>query len=145
MLTAAARSARLTADARLRVGDWQPEVVAQAPLGGDAARAGGLPVCYTVDAGPNVHCLCLAEAAPEVERRLREELSIRQIITERFGHALHEVMRESRFFRGKTTDANIIGRPVALGKTSPENVTIAPVLPTENRDGVRQAFGPEIG
>jgi diphosphomevalonate decarboxylase len=44
-------------------------------------RAGGLPVCYTVDAGPNVHCLCLAEAAPEVERRLRQESGISQILT----------------------------------------------------------------
>jgi diphosphomevalonate decarboxylase len=34
-------------------------------------RAEGLPVCFTIDAGPNVHCLCPAEAAPEVERRLR--------------------------------------------------------------------------
>ena len=34
-------------------------------------RAAGIPVCFTIDAGPNVHCLCPAEAAPEVERRLR--------------------------------------------------------------------------
>jgi diphosphomevalonate decarboxylase len=33
-------------------------------------RAEGLSVCYTVDAGPNVHCLCLPDAAPEVLRRL---------------------------------------------------------------------------
>jgi len=33
-------------------------------------RAEGVPVCFTIDAGPNVHCLCPAEAAPEVERRL---------------------------------------------------------------------------
>jgi diphosphomevalonate decarboxylase len=46
-----------------------------------AWRAGGLLVCYTVDAGPNVHCLCLAEAAPEVARRLRQELSISEILT----------------------------------------------------------------
>jgi diphosphomevalonate decarboxylase len=46
-----------------------------------AWRASGLPVCYTVDAGPNVHCLCLAEAAPEVERRLRAELSVNTVFT----------------------------------------------------------------
>lgn len=34
-------------------------------------RAEGLPVGFTIDAGPNVHCLCLADSAPEVERRLR--------------------------------------------------------------------------
>ena len=28
-----------------------------------AWRAGGLPVAYTIDAGPNVHCLCPAESA----------------------------------------------------------------------------------
>jgi diphosphomevalonate decarboxylase len=42
-------------------------------------RNEGLPVCYTIDAGANVHCLCLAEAAAEVERRLRENLDVRQI------------------------------------------------------------------
>ncbi len=35
-----------------------------------AWRAAGLPVCYTVDAGANVHCLCLADAVEEVRRRL---------------------------------------------------------------------------
>ena len=54
-----------------------------------AWRTGGLPVCYTVDAGPNVHCLCLAEAAPEVERRLREELDIGQILTATPGGGAH--------------------------------------------------------
>ena len=34
-------------------------------------RAAGLPVCFTIDAGPNVHCLTLREHAAEVERRLR--------------------------------------------------------------------------
>ncbi len=34
-------------------------------------RSAGLAVCATVDAGPNVHCLCPGAAAPEVDRRLR--------------------------------------------------------------------------
>jgi diphosphomevalonate decarboxylase len=42
-------------------------------------RAEGLAVCYTIDAGPNVHCLCLPEAAPEVERRLRHNLDVTKI------------------------------------------------------------------
>ncbi len=42
-------------------------------------RAGGLPVCFTIDAGANVHCLCPAEAAPEVERRVRA-LGVTEII-----------------------------------------------------------------
>jgi diphosphomevalonate decarboxylase len=44
-------------------------------------RADGLAVCYTVDAGANVHCLCLAEAAPEVERRLHDNLDVTKIYT----------------------------------------------------------------
>jgi diphosphomevalonate decarboxylase len=43
-------------------------------------RAEGLPVCFTIDAGANVHCLCLTEAADEVERRLRA-LGISETLT----------------------------------------------------------------
>jgi diphosphomevalonate decarboxylase len=43
-------------------------------------RAEGLPVCFTVDAGPNVHCLTPAEHAGEVERRLRA-LGVTQTLT----------------------------------------------------------------
>ena len=32
----------------------------------------GLAVCYTLDAGPNVHCICLASDAEAVASRLRE-------------------------------------------------------------------------
>lgn len=35
-------------------------------------RSKGLPVGYTVDAGANVHVLCLGEYAKDVEKRLRE-------------------------------------------------------------------------
>lgn len=34
-------------------------------------RADGLPVCYTLDAGPNVHCLCPPEHADAVAGELR--------------------------------------------------------------------------
>ena len=33
-------------------------------------RSEGLKVCYTIDAGPNVHCLCLSGDAPEIHKRL---------------------------------------------------------------------------
>jgi diphosphomevalonate decarboxylase len=36
-----------------------------------AWRADGMPVYFTMDAGPNVHCLCEAPQAPEIEERLR--------------------------------------------------------------------------
>jgi len=35
-----------------------------------AWRAEGLDVCYTIDAGPNVHCLCRKQHADQVEERL---------------------------------------------------------------------------
>ncbi len=34
-------------------------------------RAEGLRVCYTLDAGPNVHCICVREDANEVSSRLK--------------------------------------------------------------------------
>ncbi|HBY93973.1 MAG TPA: diphosphomevalonate decarboxylase, partial [Chloroflexi bacterium] len=34
-------------------------------------RTAGLPVYFTIDAGPNVHLICEAPAAPAVERELR--------------------------------------------------------------------------
>ncbi len=34
-------------------------------------REAGLDVCYTIDAGPNVHCICSADDSNEVERQLR--------------------------------------------------------------------------
>lgn len=33
-------------------------------------RAEGLPVCYTLDAGPNVHCICTRPAVDEIKQRL---------------------------------------------------------------------------
>ena len=49
---------------------WEPLTIAilQAV---PAWRAEGLPVCFTIDAGPNVHCLTPSAHATEVERRLR--------------------------------------------------------------------------
>jgi len=43
-------------------------------------RAAGLPCCATIDAGPNVHVICPAEAAPEVERRVRAVAGVRQVL-----------------------------------------------------------------
>ncbi|MCK6577971.1 MAG: diphosphomevalonate decarboxylase [Anaerolineae bacterium] len=34
-------------------------------------RTEGLQVCYTLDAGPNIHCICGPEAAAEVRNRLQ--------------------------------------------------------------------------
>ncbi len=43
-------------------------------------RSEGLPVCFTIDAGPNVHCLCPADSAAEVERRLHENLDVKRVL-----------------------------------------------------------------
>jgi diphosphomevalonate decarboxylase len=48
---------------------WRPETLAvmKAVIGW---RQAGLPMCYTVDAGPNVHIICLAEVESEVKAKL---------------------------------------------------------------------------
>jgi diphosphomevalonate decarboxylase len=43
-------------------------------------RSEGLPVCFTIDAGPNVHCLCPADVAAEVHRRLHEVLDVKRVL-----------------------------------------------------------------
>lgn len=50
-------------------------------------RASGLPVGYTVDAGANVHVLCLGEYAKDVEKRLREIPSVRDVLLAGVGGA----------------------------------------------------------
>jgi diphosphomevalonate decarboxylase len=37
-------------------------------------RSQGLQVCYTLDAGPNVHVLCLAQDASQLEKLLQEAI-----------------------------------------------------------------------
>ncbi len=44
-----------------------------------AWRSQGLNVCYTLDAGPNVHCLCTADAAPEIQRQLQQVAGVMDI------------------------------------------------------------------
>lgn len=58
---------------------WEPATI-QVMREVSAWRAGGLPVCYTVDAGPNVHCLCLSEAAEEVRRRLESLPGVLEVL-----------------------------------------------------------------
>jgi diphosphomevalonate decarboxylase len=43
-------------------------------------RREGLPVCYTLDAGPNVHVLCLAEVVNEIRQRLERIQAIQAIL-----------------------------------------------------------------
>jgi diphosphomevalonate decarboxylase len=48
-------------------------------------RMEGLPVCYTVDAGPNVHVICLETEAHQIEKRLREINGVSTVLVARAG------------------------------------------------------------
>jgi diphosphomevalonate decarboxylase len=48
-------------------------------------RKAGLAVAYTVDAGPNVHCICLPEAEAEVRLRLTNIPGVQQGLVARAG------------------------------------------------------------
>lgn len=50
-------------------------------------RTSGLPVGYTVDAGANVHVLCLGEYKAEVEKRLREIPGVQNVLVAGVGGA----------------------------------------------------------
>ncbi len=58
---------------------WQPATlsVMQAVR---SWRRGGLPVCYTIDAGPNVHVICEAGAAAQVSVQLGEVPGVSQVL-----------------------------------------------------------------
>ena len=44
-------------------------------------RADGQAVCTTLDAGPNVHCLCPAAQAPAIERQLMDVAGVMRVIS----------------------------------------------------------------
>ncbi|NJL58067.1 diphosphomevalonate decarboxylase [bacterium] len=50
-------------------------------------RAEGLNVCYTLDAGPNVHCICTEADALEVKQRLAGITGVSDILSARPGSA----------------------------------------------------------
>jgi diphosphomevalonate decarboxylase len=49
------------------------------------ARAQGLPACYTVDAGPNVHIICEKAAAEETARLVASLPGVREVRTAQVG------------------------------------------------------------
>jgi diphosphomevalonate decarboxylase len=63
---------------------WQPATlgVMQAV---SAWRQAGLPACYTVDAGPNVHVLCPVEAAAELTNRLLDLPGVARVLSAKPG------------------------------------------------------------
>ena len=50
-----------------------------------AWRASGLPVAYTVDAGANVHVLCLSEQAEKVKMHLAELPGVNEVLVAKVG------------------------------------------------------------
>ena len=50
-------------------------------------RSDGLPVCYTVDAGPNVHVICPATDALTVDKKLREIEGVTDVLVAHAGGA----------------------------------------------------------
>jgi diphosphomevalonate decarboxylase len=42
-------------------------------------RAEGIHVCYTMDAGPNVHCICLQEDSDTVAQRLNNMAGVKVV------------------------------------------------------------------
>jgi diphosphomevalonate decarboxylase len=48
-------------------------------------RTEGIPACYTVDAGPNVHVICLEPEAPVIDKRLREIAGVENVLVARVG------------------------------------------------------------
>jgi len=57
-------------------------------------RAEGLQVCYTVDAGPNVHVICPAREAQTVEKRLREIQGVQDVLVARAGGPAEIIVNE---------------------------------------------------
>jgi diphosphomevalonate decarboxylase len=67
---------------------WQPATI-RVMLAVQDWRKGGLPVCYTVDAGPNVHVMCPTPAAGEVVERLLRLRGVERVLTARPGGAAY--------------------------------------------------------
>jgi diphosphomevalonate decarboxylase len=63
-----------------RIFYWQPATLAvmQAVV---AWRKEGLPVCYTIDAGPNVHVICVASFAEQVAERLKALAGVENVLS----------------------------------------------------------------
>jgi diphosphomevalonate decarboxylase len=48
-------------------------------------RAEGLPACYTVDAGPNIHVICPESEAHTIDKRLRDIPGVQDVLVARPG------------------------------------------------------------
>lgn len=69
---------------------WEPQSLAVMSWVRDR-RADGLSVCYTLDAGPNVHCLCLGKDAEAVRSGLVGMSGVKQVFMAAVGGPAHLV------------------------------------------------------
>jgi len=67
---------------------WQPATLAVMHVVQNMRKA-GVPACYTVDAGPNVHVLCPAAQHAEVAKQLLQLDGVIQVITAHPGGPAH--------------------------------------------------------
>ena len=58
---------------------WQPASIAVMESV-RSWRKSGMPVCYTVDAGPNIHVICQRDQAKEIEKNLLELPGVIQVL-----------------------------------------------------------------
>jgi diphosphomevalonate decarboxylase len=58
---------------------WQPATIAVMHAV-RAWRKSGLPVCYSIDAGPNVHVLCQGSSAVQVQELLGQIPGVVQVL-----------------------------------------------------------------
>ena len=63
---------------------WAPATMALI-LAAQAWRAEGIPVYFTIDAGPNVHLICEAPAAEVVEMKARKLAGVRDVLSSKAG------------------------------------------------------------
>jgi diphosphomevalonate decarboxylase len=63
---------------------WQPATL-RVMAAVRSWRSEGLEVCYTIDAGPNVHVICPSEQAPLVQARLANLEGVEQVIVAQVG------------------------------------------------------------
>lgn len=60
---------------------WQPGTLEVLHAARAWREAEGVPVYFTIDAGPNVHLICEADAAAEVERRVSALPAVQRVLT----------------------------------------------------------------
>jgi diphosphomevalonate decarboxylase len=70
---------------------WRPATLAvmQAVR---AWRKDGLPVAFTIDAGPNVHCICPADSAPQIENLVRSIPGVERVLASSVGGGSRSVV-----------------------------------------------------